>query len=375
MAHRHIIGQHGMGQDTLLKLWLLDSIKKGHAVLYIDLYGHTTDSFLHYIPIKRRGETIVFDPTRYAIPWNPLTAKNIPLTASVFAEAIKIAWGYANSSTPRMDAMIYNSLVALMETNQSLFGLYLLLANDNYRSDVVSKITDPVVKQFWIAFDAMPKKQQLEQSESTLNKVQVLMADPRIRALCGTRNALDIPALVDDGILFLRLPQGELGSQKSAVIGSILLTQIHQATMTRDTSLPLDIYISGVHTLAHASLVEMLSSSGDQGVTLTIAHQYVDQLDRELWSSIRANCESYVFRTSFDDSPHFPELGDQQIQPYEQDIGMYWHFGRNRPTHHTVPDWPHTPLSASARTIDQHHKRNLHAPATKEINALIAKYS
>jgi hypothetical protein len=357
-----------------MKQWIIDAIHDGFAVCYIDPHGHDTADLLQYIPAARRPSTIVFDPTRYSIPWNPLTAKNIPLTASVFAEAIKIAWGYSNATTPRMDGMIYNSLAALMETKQGLFGLYLLIVSDTYRAHIIKDIKDPVIKHYWTWFDALPKKQQYEQAESTINKIQVLMADPRIRDIAGTQTGFSIEDMVQDGILFISLPQGELGVQKSAVIGSMLLVEIHQAAMRRDPAVPFYLFVDEVHTFASTSLREMLSGIRKHNVSLTLCHQYVGQLDPLLWSSIRANCDSYVFRTSFDDSRHFPELGDQELQPHELDLYQRWCFGHGKPTLGYTSPLSYEPYKAAARQIQAHHTRNLSRPATREIAAMCEKY-
>lgn len=358
-----------------MKQWIIDAINDNHAVCYIDPHGHDTDDLLRYIPAKRRRHTIVFDPTRYSIPWNPLQTDNVPLTASVMAEAIKIAWGYGAASTPRMDGMIFNSLFALMEADQGLFGLYLLLTSSSYRAEITNKVKDPVIKHFWLWFDGLPRKEQHQQAESTINKIQLLMADPRIRAIAGRRTAFSITDQVRDGILFVRLPQGELGVQKSGLVGSLLLTQIHQAALARNTTIPFELYIDEVHNFADASIREMLSGIRKTNTTLTLCHQYSDQTTRALWASIRANCESYAFRTSFSDRQSFPEMRPQEIQPYELANYKYWYFSDSRPTLETTSPVSYEPLPASARQIDANHRRNLHAPATNEINAMLEKFA
>lgn len=375
MAHRHIMGASGSGKSTLMKQWILDAINDNEAVCYIDPHVHDTDDLLQYIPSKRRHHTVVFDPTRYSIPWNPLQTDNVPLTASIMAEAIKIAWGYGEASTPRMDGMIFNSLFALMEADQGLFGLYLLLTSQSYRTEVMAKIKDPVIKHFWHWFDGLPRKEQYQQTESTINKVQLLMADPRIRAIAGQRTSFSLTDQVRDGILFIRLPQGELGVQKSGLIGSLLLTQLHQVALGRDTTVPFGLYIDEVHNFADVSIREMLSGIRKTNTMLTVCHQYSAQVSSALWSSIRANCESYAFRTSFADRLSFPELRPQEIQPHELLLYKYWQFSDSRPTLKGTNPLTHTPFPASARQIDANHRRNLHAPATNEINQLIEKFS
>ena len=248
--HNHIVGASGSGKSTWTKQNIIDDIHNGFAVCYVDPHGTDTDELLQYIPRKRRADVAIFDPSQFAIPWNPLETENIPLAANTFLTSIKAAWHYDGMPTPRLDGMLYNSLVALMEAKQSLFGLYLILTNHSYRQHVLLLISDPVVRNFWTWFDDLPEKQQLEHSDSTLNKIQILMADPRIRAICGSKSAINIQEYVDRKVLFLRLPQGEIGVDKSALLGSMLLSQIHQACMARDTTVPFHLYIDEAQTFA-----------------------------------------------------------------------------------------------------------------------------
>ena len=375
MAHRQLIGQSGTGKTTLMKEWLLDDIHTGHAVCYIDPHGTDTDDLLQYIPRARRQDVIVFDPTQFAIPWNPLRSDNVPLTASMFVNSFRSVWGYDQMSTPRMDGMVYNLLVALIEARQGLFGMWLMFVSDKYRKHVIEGILDPVVQRYWQDYDLLPDKQRLEQSESTFNKVQILMADPRVRAICGTRSAFDIEDLIRDKILFIRLPQGELGIEKTAVLGSLLLAQIHQACLRRDTATPFHLYVDEVHTFAESSIREMLSGVRKFNVELTVVHQYLGQLGEQFRASVKANTDQYVFKVSTEDSEHFGGVGGTNIQPHELEPYHAWVFDRVKPCMiHTQP-LSYAPYSASARQIRAHHVRHLVRPADREIDALLTKYS
>lgn len=372
--HRHIIGQSGTGKSTLMKRWIISAIHDGHSVCYIDPHGTDTDDLTNYIPHQYRTATTIFDPTQYPISWNPLVTDNIPLVASLFVSAVKNAWGYERVATPRMDSMVYNLLAALMEAKEGLFGLYLMLASDRYRTHVLKRVLDPVVRGYWHWYEALPDRQRIEWTESTFNKVQILMADERIRAVCGKRDRLNLPELVQDQILFLRLPQGEMGVERTALLGSIMLTQLHQVLLNRDETVPFHLFVDEAHTFAPGPLTEMLSGIRKKNVTVTIAHQYLSQLDTRLRASLKANAEAFVFRTSYEDADSFPELGGTVLQPYELPPFTYWHFGEGRPD--LVPSEPleFAPYEASRREVLSHIERNRVYPATKEIQKMLEKY-
>lgn len=375
MAHSHIVGKSGSGKSTLTKRNIIDAIRAGFAVCYLDIHGHDTDDLLQYIPIKRRKDVVIFDPSQFATPWNPLQTTNAPLAGNTFLTSVKAAWQYNDMPTPRLDGVLYNALVALMEARQGLFGLYLILTSTTYRQHVIGCISDPVVQRYWTWFDSLNDKQQLEQADSTLNKVQILMTDPRIRAICGTETAIDINDMVKDKILFIRLPQGEIGVDKAALLGSILLAQIHQACLSRDTTIPFHLFIDECHTFAPHTISEMLSGIRKFNVSVTIVHQYMRQLDQGLLDSARANCVEYIFRVSVDDRKLLPDLGGMEVQPYELEPFQCWVFGDGKPRLELTQPITYPVLSKSRERIIANQRKYLERPATKEIEELLRKFA
>lgn len=350
-----------------MKQWIIDAIHAGDGVCYLDPHGTDTDELIQYIPDWRRHHTTIFDPTQFAISWNPLITDNPALIASSFVDTFRITSGYHNIPTPRIDALVYNAVYALIQAKEGLFGLYLMLVSHKYRTHVLEAVSNPVVLSFWRWYDGLTDKKREEITESTFTKVQILMADPRMMAVFGTENRLPFPTIVADQVLFLRLPQGELGVGKSALIGSLLLVQLHQAFLHRPTTVPFSLFVDEAHTFASPSLVEMLSGIRKSNVSLTICHQYLSQLDPMLRSSLKANADAYIFRSSYEDARAFPELGDGHMQPYELPPFQYWSFVRDsKPTKEHTEPLSFDPYHASARKVVAHVRRNLVRDATRE---------
>lgn len=358
-----------------MKRWIVDAISKGHGICYIDPHGTDTDDLLQYIPKKRRQHTTVFDPTTIPISWNPLLTDNPALTASSFVDTFRITSGYTSIPTPRIDALVFNGVYALCEAQQGLFGLYLMLLSESYRTFVLKSVSNPVVLSFWQWYEDLSDKKREEFTESTFTKVEMLVADPRIMAVLGRENRLNFKDIAQGQILLVTLPQGELGVGKSALLGSLLLAQLHQQLLKRDTTVPFELFVDEAHTFAPASIVEMLSGIRKAGVSLTLCHQYLSQLDSGLRSSLKANADAYVFRTSYEDAKFFPELGDNALQPYELPPFAYWQFeSGTKPFLVNAKPWTRAPYSASYRQVIAHTKRNLASAATAENAGLIKFY-
>lgn len=310
MAHQYILGGSGAGKSTLLKQLILDDINSGYGVCFIDPHGYDTDDLIQHIPRKRLKDTIVFDPTdpTHFITWNPLEeSNNPPLMASTLSDTIKDAWGYHGVTTPVMDMYLYFTISSLIENKLSFYKSLQLLTDGKFRASLT--FSDIVLGRFWDTFDEMTPKEQRDITASTLNKLFTLFGDVRIRRLLDVKKGqFRVAEAIKDKILFVRLPQGQLGMSKVSLIGSILLSQIHLACLARDTTSPFSVYVDEVHTFAPTILAEMLSGLRKFNVHVTVAHQYLDQLDKVFLASLLGNCQyRHIFRVSREDAERLQE--------------------------------------------------------------------
>ena len=135
----------------------------------------------------------------------------------------------------------------------------------------------------------MSPREQRETSRSTLNKIGLLIADPRIRNTLGyPKSAFDLDGVLEGKILIARLPQGRLGLQKTRVLGAILSARLHAAALSRTDATPFHIYLDECHHFGTGTLIEFLSGIRKFGVSLTLSHQYIRQLTQALRG--RAGC-------------------------------------------------------------------------------------
>lgn len=370
MAHEYIIGGSGTGKSSLMKNKILDDIHSGFGVCFIDPHGDDIDEVIKHIPKNRIKDTILFDPTDpdYYISWNPLqeTASR-PLLATILSDTIKDAWGYHGMTTPVMDMFLYFTIFTLLENNLSFYKSLSLLTDKDYRSGL--SYTDETVKQFWDMFSRMSDKEQRDMTTSTLNKLFTLFGDARIRRILDTnKGRFNVSQAVSDKILLVRLPQGQLGMSKVSLIGSLLLSQIHLACMKRDTTVPYCIYIDEVHSFTASTLAEMLAGLRKFNVHLTVAHQYVAQLDQELFNSLMSNCHyRHIFRVSPEDAIRFQERfgrnGDinlDQLKDFRY---------RTFPWHNMDLDQETKPLDITERpSTPRRIKNNTHTLYCREIN-------
>jgi hypothetical protein len=211
--------------------------------------------------------------------------------------------------TPALEQFLFNGARAMMDVRDgTLFGLKFLLTSSHYRDRVVSHVRDPVIADFWKRDFAehMPEREQRERTLSTLNKIGALIADPAIRnCIAQPRSKIDFRRILAEGKIFIAsLPQGSLGIDKSALIGSLLLSQLQLAALSRDDERnPFHVYVDECHHFAAGTLAEMLSGIRKFGVSLTLSHQYLDQLPRKLRSALMGTVgTTIVFRIGVEDA-------------------------------------------------------------------------
>lgn len=309
--HRYILGKTGVGKSTLMLALMLEDIAAGDGLFYIDPHGQDADRLLEYIPESRRRDVILFDPSNL----DQLQPINVladvadewrPFIASSTVDTFKSVWGYHDVPTPVLDQVLYNSTAALLEAPKAtLFGIWRMLTDEPYRSTVLEHVTDPVVRSFWESeFAALTQREQRETTRSTLNKIGMLMADPRMRATLGrARSAIDLPGILDGKIMIVRLAQGRLGLSKTKVLGSILLARLHAAALSRPGERRFHIYLDECHHFGTATLIEMLSGIRKFGVSLTLCHQYLDQLPVPLRQAVLGSVGTkIVFRVGLADA-------------------------------------------------------------------------
>ena len=320
MEHIYIAGQSGSGKSTLIKNLILENIHDGHGVFYLEPHGSDIDELLAYIPYRRRTDVILFDPSDedYPIAWNPLHIDGpVALVTSAFERAIKDAAGYSKASTPVMSLYIRNSLYALIAAGEPLTGLPFLLTSSQYRERVLKQVADPLVKRFWSDFEALTDRDKRKEVASTYNKAYALILDARIRNVLGqAKSRFSMKNVLTGKIVLARLPQGRLGFEQVRVLGLLLLSQLHLQALSREAAIPTHVYLDEAHTFDGGTLTEMLSGIRKQGVSITLAHQNLAQLSRDLKAAILGNCaQKYIFRVSMADAQELNErLGPDNVR-------------------------------------------------------------
>lgn len=324
----YVIGMTGMGKSTMLENLAIQDIQSGEGVAFIDPHGGTAEKLLSYVPEHRIKDVVYFAPfdADYPISFNVLDdvdPKRRHLVVGGLMSAFKKIWVDAWSA--RMEYILQNILHALLEyPGSTLLGVNRMLSDKDFRKKVVDNITDPSVKAFWVEeYAKYTDKFAAEAAPAIQNKVGQFTGNPLIRNLVGqAKSSFDIREILDNRkILIMNLSKGRMGEDNSNLIGSMLITKMYLAAMSRADAteaemrqLPaFNFYVDEFQSFASDSFANILSEARKYKLNLTIAHQYVEQMSDEVKAAVFGNVGSMVvFRVGSTDA----EIFEKEFAPY-----------------------------------------------------------
>lgn len=304
--HIYVIGKTGSGKSTLLRNILIQHIDLGHGVGLIDPHGDLAEEILQHIPPYRADHLVYFNPSDLDFPigLNPLS--NVPpdsrhLVASGIVSAFKGIW--RDSWGPRLEYILYNAVAALLDcADATLLGVNRLLIDETYRAGVIRQIKDSFVRAFWAdEYAGYDLRFQREAIAPIQNKLGQFLLNPVVRNIIGQVKAkVNIPFVMDNERLFIaNLSKGQLGHDKTNLLGSLLASQFQLGAMARanrgETERPdFFLVIDEFHNFSTDAFASVLAEARKYRLCLTLAHQYIDQLSLPVRQAVFGNVGTLI---------------------------------------------------------------------------------
>jgi hypothetical protein len=325
--HVYVIGKTGMGKSTMLENMAVQDIQNGEGICFIDPHGKTADLLLEYVPKERERDVIYIAPfdIEHPISFNVLEnveADKRHLVVSGLMSTFKKIWEDAWSA--RMEYILTNTLLALLEApGATLLGVNRMLSDKEYRREIVAQIQDPSVKNFWVKeFANYTERMAAEAVPAIQNKVGQFTANPLIRNMIGQpQSSFNIREAMDQRkIMIINLSKGRIGDENMKLLGGMLVTKIYLAAMSRADvpdrvmkMLPdFYLYVDEFQNFANASFADILSEARKYKLNLTIAHQYIEQMDEQVRAAVFGNVGTMVvFRVGATDA----EVLEKEFSP------------------------------------------------------------
>jgi hypothetical protein len=169
-------------------------------------------------------------------------------------------------------------------------------------SIIEEHVADAFVRAFWLGeYAGYDNRFRAEAISPIQNKIGKALIEPRLRnMLAQPKSTITLRRLMDEGaIVICNLAKGRLGEGTSHLLGALLTTTIAQAALSRaDLPAPerrvFHLYADEFQSFATESFALILSEARKYGLTLTVAHQYLEQLPDKLRAAVFGNVGSML---------------------------------------------------------------------------------
>ncbi|MBP6923963.1 MAG: type IV secretion system DNA-binding domain-containing protein [Candidatus Pacebacteria bacterium] len=332
LRHFYIIGQTGTGKTTLMKNMIVQDIMRGDGVCMIDPHGTDIEDVLAAVPPHREQDVIYFDPARLdrVIGLNMLEfdyskpEQKTFVVNELFSIFKKLYGGNPESMGPMFEQYFRNATMLVMEDPESgntLMDISRVMVDARYRRQKLEKATNPVVVQFWreIATKAGGEAALENIVPYIVSKFDVFTANDYMRPIIGQqRSAFNFRLLMDERkILLVNLAKGRIGEINANLIGMIFVGKLLMAALSRvDDPLkkypPFYLHMDEFQNISTDSISAILSEARKYKLGLTMAHQFIAQLQPDIKDAVFGNVGSLA---AFRVGPEDAQFLEQQYAP------------------------------------------------------------
>jgi len=306
--HTLVMGFPGCGKTRFLLSMIKQHIDKNEGFLVLDSHSDLTQLVLSHIPPEQWDRVVYINPwsafedkfDNRVVQINFLESTNPferDIVARMFMDTLEKIydkwWG------PRLDMILLNALYLLMEKdNAKLPDLYRLLSDKAFRDMLLTKCRDQNVRLFWERqYDKMPQDAVV----AVLTKLYRLVVERIIVPIfMASKSCINFRESIDQKkIVIVDLPEGKITTDISNFLGSLILSAVYNAGMSREDLSeeerePFYVYVDEAYRYTTKSIPETLQSLRKFKVYLTLASQYIEQYRKDIQEAITQTCETII---------------------------------------------------------------------------------
>lgn len=311
LMHTYMIGKTGTGKSTLIETMIMQDIEAGRGCCLLDPHGDLVEKVVKSIPENRKTDLIYFNVPDASLklkynPFRKVSYEKRSLVASgildVFSKLWDSAWGV------KLEHILRHAILTLLDQpNATIADIVEILLNKEFRTEALKYVKSESVKKFWRRefkeyhkYDLLP----------VLNKIGGMLVHPVIkRVLIDNPEEISLRKAMDEKkIVLVNLSKGHIGADVSHILGALFITSIASASFSRvDTEeekrIPFMVYVDEFHNFTTLSLIGMFSELRKFKVGMTMAHQYMAQLDPDIKSAVLGNVGTIIsFRIGTEDA-------------------------------------------------------------------------
>ncbi len=330
--HTYIIGQTGTGKSTLLLNMILHDIGRGRGVGVLDPHGSLIDSILEHYPKERAEDLVIVDVTDIERPvgFNPLCIAEQDALQYRIARDLVIddLLSYFHRSYDRdmlgpFFETHFRGMMSLLlgvspQTPERVPNLLLfrsLYMNKGLRQRLIVQLAgrDVMIEDFIKEVTSAVGETSLQNTSTYVtSKFNRFVSDLSLRNITCQSRTLDFDDIVSTGkVLLFYLGKGRFGDQAAGLLASQIVSRLRQSVMKRGASRdirPFFLYADEFQLFADERFAELLAEARKFKLSLTLAHQYVQQLPPQVLQGVLGNVGTTIsFRVGAPDGEMLEE--------------------------------------------------------------------
>lgn len=355
----HIIGTQGSGKTYWAMQLFIKDIKKGYGALWMSTQGVKNSDLLNKIPKERVKDVILLRPySNKLLGINLLkTYTNTQLERSLVADSVVVLFKRLfGSFGDNMEAILTAGTLALLEyadkTNNtvSLWDLYILLSDSNYRSFIVQYVDNRAAFDMIMEIDDKENKMSLN---ALLRRFRKILYHDQITAFLSQKeNDVDLlKAVKQRKIIICDFLAGGLGSdgigkENSKFLAELIVSkfQLIAESRNKNSSLyPLYLDEFQTYTSTAENIEDFIDLNRQRRMPVILINQRRFQLPEALQKAVDSCGTKYIFQLNPNDWGHytkmFPQYEDEiEKLEHRQYIANIQSYGKHYDFIATTPD-------------------------------------
>lgn len=336
--HVYVVGATGTGKSLLLSQMILQDIRAGKGVCFIDPHD-TYETILEQMPPERAEDVIYFDPANLQRPMglNIMEAYSEEQRHYIVTSIIGLFYKlYDPHQTgivgPRLEHNIRNAMLTVMaQPGTTFIEVQRALTDPTYVQELLPLVTDPMIRRYWT--DQIAQTAEFHKSEILdyiVSKFGRFTTNKLMRNMIGqSKSAFDFRQVMDEGkILIINLAKGLIGEENSNFLGLLIIPKILTAAMSR-SDIPVEqrrdfyLYVDEFQNFATPDFATILSEARKYRLNLTVANQFISQMEEEVRNAVFGNVGTMItFRTGVNDAQflahqYAPTFNEQDLLKIE----------------------------------------------------------
>ena len=300
--HHLYVARTRMGKSTLMHHIIVHKMRERaagrsrDAIVVVDPHADLVNSLLGHVPPELVDKVRLIDlADQERIPGINLLDSRVFRDRDRTADSVvRVARGLWDQWGPRMQSILEHTIKTLHEANESmdpeeqytiLDGLK-LLSNEPFRSEVLQKIDDFYILQWWAnTFAGWSRDYKADSLAPVQTRLSYYASSKRARAILGqSRSTIDIRKTIQEGgVLLASTSQATAGRDVAALVGSSLLNLVDAVIREQGSLLPEErrgalVVVDEMQSMPGVDYESMLSELGKFGASFILATQSLPRL-------------------------------------------------------------------------------------------------